>query len=379
MSQEQSFFKFDLHESIYFEKGQEVREMLQVSLDPDISIQSFNEYVSIRGVIELQGEYRKKEDEQDPVEPLDRVGDESAKRFVEKVFDKSEDEVEFSHRFPVEISIPSYRVNNLDDISVSIEAFDYELPSDDHLLLKSTIKIHGVNEEESFNREHEVNMEQMTDNDDQADDNLLHSNEETFLNRPDDIMEDETDLDTVAFSFDIKTEQSTDETTENDDKIDEPVEDPERWKYKETQTLEQFFNNKDSKDPIKSEQTLDDDGDDGAEQIVLSENNEGEAIANTSKEESNLQIETNVTANEEEIEEKETSIGKTLTTYLSSMFRDSEEEQYAKMRLCIVQEDDTVESIAKRYEVSALKLVNENKITDGDLEAGQLLYIPAKK
>ena len=374
MSQEQSFFKFDLNESIYFEKGQEVREMLQVSLEPDISIQSFNEYVSIRGVIELQGEYKKKESEQETIEQLDKVGEDPPKRFVEKVYDKNEEEVEFFHRFPVEISIPSYRVDNLDDISVSIEAFDYELPSDDHFILKSTIKIHGVNEEESLKTEHVENIERNTDIDDKADDDFIHTNEPAFTNRTEDVIDDETDNDTAVFSFDIKNHQNVQSNLDNDDTLKSLDKESDRWKFKETQTLEQFFNKGSDKEQSMEAEVN--------EQVVSSEmDNEEEDIVDASihTEESNLQIETSVTANEEDKGEEETSIGKTLTTYLSSMFRDNEEEQYTKMRLCIVQEDDTVESIAKRYEVSALKLVNENKITDGDLTAGQLLYIPVKK
>src|SRR5690625_5900257 len=50
---------FDVDETLYFEKGQGISEMLSISLEPDILVQSYNEYVQVRGLIILQGEYRK--------------------------------------------------------------------------------------------------------------------------------------------------------------------------------------------------------------------------------------------------------------------------------------------------------------------------------
>ena len=59
---ENSVFRFELNESLYFEKGQEVAEIMGISLEPEISIQEFSDYVSIRGVVELQGSYQKNEE-----------------------------------------------------------------------------------------------------------------------------------------------------------------------------------------------------------------------------------------------------------------------------------------------------------------------------
>ncbi len=79
------------------------------------------------------------------------------------------------------------------------------------------------------------------------------------------------------------------------------------------------------------------------------------------------------------IENDESSSGPEDVRYLADMFRSDEEEQYAKMRLCIVQETDTVESIAERYDITALQLLKQNRLEDESLQEGQLLYIPQKK
>ncbi|HLR40803.1 MAG TPA: LysM peptidoglycan-binding domain-containing protein [Virgibacillus sp.] len=147
MSHEQNKFSFELNESLYFEKGQEVAEMMQISLDPEITIQPFNDYVSIRGVIELQGEYQKTLGSGEGEREADNFDIYHSYRYVESVTDTLEGGATFSHQFPVEISIPSYRVQDFNEITVSIESFDYEIPEENQLKLNAAIDIHGINME----------------------------------------------------------------------------------------------------------------------------------------------------------------------------------------------------------------------------------------
>ena len=86
--------------------------MRTISLDPEILIQSFHEYISIRGVIELSGEYVKVSSDENEEEPLSRLEEMDAKRYVENVTETEDGFAEFFHRFPVEISVPAYRVRS---------------------------------------------------------------------------------------------------------------------------------------------------------------------------------------------------------------------------------------------------------------------------
>src|SRR5699024_5979508 len=142
LSHDQQKFSFGLNESLYFEKGQEVEEMIQIALEPEISIQPFNEYVSIRGVIELQGEYQKVEGSEEHQQKIADIDNTPSQRFMERITDIDVNTASFSHRFPVEISVPSYRVKDMNQITVSIESFDYEVPMNNQLNLTSTIDIH---------------------------------------------------------------------------------------------------------------------------------------------------------------------------------------------------------------------------------------------
>ncbi len=55
---------------------------------------------------------------------------------------------------------------------------------------------------------------------------------------------------------------------------------------------------------------------------------------------------------------------------------ESEAQSFRKVRMCIVQRDDTLESIADRYNLQPRVLQSHNKLNDPYLSEGQVLYIP---
>ncbi|MDR9857278.1 LysM peptidoglycan-binding domain-containing protein [Paenibacillus sp. VCA1] len=54
----------------------------------------------------------------------------------------------------------------------------------------------------------------------------------------------------------------------------------------------------------------------------------------------------------------------------------SEKNQFRKVRLCIVQREETLETIANRYQLTAREILLHNRLTDQTVEEGQILYIP---
>lgn len=54
----------------------------------------------------------------------------------------------------------------------------------------------------------------------------------------------------------------------------------------------------------------------------------------------------------------------------------SDQQQFKRLRLCIVQKEDTLESIAKRYELNPRELALYNRLGDSDISEGQIVYIP---
>lgn len=388
LSNDESVFSFELNEALFFEKGQEVAEMRGISLEPEISVQTFNDYISIVGSIELRGEFEKILSMEE--EPITDFTDYHAKRYIEKVVDTENNAATFSHQFPVEISVPTYRVSDINDITVNIDAFDYEVPDPSQLKLYSTIEIHGINseieappvrgktEETALQMEQEEvsSVDQLQEEEKLEEKDKEREPEKQELEVQDTLQErDETKSMEVGdtFQFEMKEKQekefadeaellNTDhppalpveaETVTKDEGEDVEA-DPDRWKYKESKTLAEFFNKTPAQEPEEEASETPEDlptpepeTSDEADLIVADE------------------------ADPERVEG---------VTYLSDMFRDTEENQYTKMRLCIVQDQDTIESIAERYHISALQLIKQNHLDeDYNIAAGQLLYIPMQR
>jgi len=359
LSQGDQTFRFELNESIYFEKGQEVAEMKGISLDPDITIEPYNDYISIRGVIELQGEYQKKSYEEQHEDMFNESQFES-RLYVERVLDADDGEAVFVHRFPVEISVPTYRITDLNDVTVYIDSFDYELPEENHLRLYSTIEIHGI---------HETMKEQNTEvvgESRKEDEPEVIDEKETFhfeIKEEQDEVSPESSESLHTDHLPVMEEKQKERTEEQnmnegmeEQKVKEKTEEKDRWKYKETKTLKEFFSQLPSSESESS----------SVADLETESSSDEWASENES---SSMTYEISSDDREEEKQED--------VEYLSEMFRGEEEDKYAKLRLCIVQEKDTIESIADRYDVTALQLIKQNGLDhDFEIRTGQLLYIP---
>lgn len=129
--------QFSVEESICFQKGQEVSELLSISLDPDIRVQEVNDYVSIRGSLELTGEYNIDQNKHTEEMYTD-------KRFVEQVRRREDGSAELAHCFPVDITIPKNKVSHLQDVFVFIDAFDYQLTDSRILTIQADLAIEGL-------------------------------------------------------------------------------------------------------------------------------------------------------------------------------------------------------------------------------------------
>src|SRR5699024_9549158 len=117
LSHERDMFSFQLSDSINFERGQEVADIKGIALDPDISIHAYEECIHLRGVIEIQGVYLKSQHVSDADEDTLEYAGCDSRSYVEKVVETAGGTAERRHRLPVEISIPAYRVGDLDDVT----------------------------------------------------------------------------------------------------------------------------------------------------------------------------------------------------------------------------------------------------------------------
>ncbi|MCT1903380.1 stage VI sporulation protein D [Oceanobacillus sojae] len=360
MSVDSNSFIFELEESLFFEKGQEVEEIRGISIEPEITIESLDNYISIRGAIELQGEYQKVnvDEEEGEVLDFDQI---QAKRYVESIREVNGLYL-FTHKFPVDISVPPHRVKNLEDVTVQIETFDYDLLGPDSLKIAAVVEINGILQDEVY-RPAEENLEEE---------------------------EQEQVGDTFSFEIEHPEEKLTrnEQTTSEEQTVSEEQteDDPDRWKIK-SQPLSEYFQSLSEAEVSEEEEQLEEELE-IVEDIVSTEETEEESDWDTTDESEIIDyIEDTIyqdTPRDEEITESKEPEEKEERTenesILSEIFREADQNHYVRMRLCIVQENDTIDTIAERFAISPLQLIKHNQLdADYEVNEGQLLYIPANQ
>ena len=321
--------EFDLNEVLYFETGQEIAEMLSISLDPDIAIQTYDDYIQIRGIVLLQGEYKRSQP--DPNESI-ILNESELTKFIEKVYELDDERTKFSHRFPVEISIPPYLVDKLDDITVTVEAFDYELPNSNTLKINASVHIHGINNEK------ETQGEKATESDlERLEKIKIDAHEEATSEH---MSEKELDENELRLHENLEEQKEQTENIKTEDINQSEVEETIKVLEEDTETTEEI--------------------------------QEVEQFEYEDEQPTEIDIQLNESPPEENEEVKDVQ-------FLTDLFGGDEADSYSKMRIYITQEDDSIESIAKKYEISALQLMKDNNLTGESLEVGQLLYLPVKE
>ncbi|MFM2561241.1 stage VI sporulation protein D [Bacillus sp. GX] len=314
--------RFSLKESVWFQKGQEVEELLSISLDPDVEIEELDHEVIVRGQLDLTGEYVARQDDS-----AYSLRDLSPAKSIDYVETREDGVNELVHSFPLEISIPRNRVKVIEELYVSIEEFDYELKENGCLQLLADISITGLCDEERIEDE-----------------------------------EEET-----AYA-ELEDDSAQEYETRPTPQVEEPA-------YKESDEWEDY-----AFEPFQLEERK--------EQAVEEEGiEEHELVEREEEQETTPQFELfgrkdfkKEQAKKQEVQEEETySQRDENALYLTKLFTKEPEEEFTKLRMYFVQEGDTIESVADRYETSVQNLYRVNQTEDIYLTAGQIIYIPVSR
>ncbi|MBT2681640.1 stage VI sporulation protein D [Bacillus sp. ISL-35] len=374
----QSCLRFSLEESVWFQRGQEVAELVSISLDPNITIQENEQYVSIRGSLELTGEYTcyEQQQENDGEEQL------SALKYVHSVMERDEGVYEFLHRFPVDITIPKNRIESIYDIDIQVEGFDYVFPEKERLKLNADLAITGLYGEQQHEAEQDAVNEEA---------------EELEISYREDVTEEVADTaavsdndnsgeaveqdfpDPPAYSF---VQQNETLNHQEEDSYEEELYAPFRAEAKKTAAAEE------ASQPEPQAQR------EPEPEYALSDfRGEQEPVAEVEVEQEEVEVE--VEQEEEvpesmpaEVEESPESSSSPLLkkkkpnmkkgiSIAEFLARKEEESEVAKIRVCIVQQGDSLQSISERYDVPVQQLLRVNHLSiDHEVHEGQVLYVP---
>lgn len=145
----QSKLRFSIEESVWLKKGQEVAEVLSMSLNPEINISEEAGQVYIKGALILSGKYRAENQVDNDGSNLEGnpLSEGVSYRSLTQLNVAEDGVTELVHRFPVDITIPSYRVEDSNQVKVEVESFEYELPNSTCFELSASICIYGIKDE----------------------------------------------------------------------------------------------------------------------------------------------------------------------------------------------------------------------------------------
>ncbi|WP_299091747.1 stage VI sporulation protein D [uncultured Metabacillus sp.] len=383
MPQDQEQLRFSVEESVWFQKGQEVFELLTISLEPDITIHEHDQYISIRGALQLSGEYKidneaKVEDQKDQYEYANV-------RYVNEVSTREDGISILNHRFPVDITIPSNRIENLDEVYVAIDSFDYELPELKCLKLVADLSIGGITNKQS--------QQQVADEVESREEEELEplyrgeQQEETFEydsqpsplpfeQRPSNPFSslyqehesaekdvDKLSLDQVEPIGQLETEDKEEEKESIAASIPRQEESEELYSSQAEDIQEE-----DIYDPfiveVRKQEEIEE-VTDGPPEIQYSLFSKAENVENEE-------------IQEEAEEKREEESNPKDAHYLTSLFAREDDEDFSRVKMCIVQQGDTIDLICERYEITVQQLMRVNDFhADQDVYEGQILYIPA--
>ncbi|MDQ0882915.1 stage VI sporulation protein D [Peribacillus sp. V2I11] len=468
MSQEnESYLRFSLEESVWFQKGQEVAELYSISLDPNVSIQESDQYVFIRGSLDLSGEYKDSQNGED---------EEFSQTFLPKAVQKVERHPnglnEFTHRFPVDITIPNNRIASLDEVDVSIQSFDYALPEHNCLKLQADLLITGIYNdsyvEERFDTEQEVGeTEEQEETDGENESYIPYAAAVPPIPDFQPVFRDEEEEELYTpFSAEAKRVSEANEEEEEEeepiylsDQHNAPVfeipvspyPEEEEWetevhRQEEAEAVEEevMGDPPDSTEKVPSmgEAILEEEPSrqDSMEKMEIPKvtlreevvevpshatNHQNSPVSNLETEDVNWQEEAEVTAGpilnenvkveqEEESnssisdlfkkrerpappakegkkegknfkgrkqaaerDDKETADHDEKQTSIMDLFGRKQEEELVRMKVCIVQQGETLDDLAQRYDVTVQSILFSNELeSNQNVHEGQVIYIP---
>ncbi|EZP76351.1 stage VI sporulation protein D [Parageobacillus genomosp. 1] len=361
---EQSYLRFSLEESVWFKKGQEVAEFLSISLDPVVTVDEYEQYITIRGALQLSGEFLLAEGEESDTDTdsFDFV----SHRFIQRVSTREDGISELSHRFPIDITIPKNRIHHLEDVYVTVESFDYDLSEDGRLLVTADISISGISE---------VPLDEPSLVEEENDEPLFEPFEVVARKEvyEEEQRNEQPEEGPVSVADDMLTEQNEEQ--------EEAAADRKEKKHKKENVVplnlaEQTAEKKEAVMPFMENEPVQ-----AEEENKVVEENKVEEVA--PQQEAKVSIGA-IKENDEDIaeevedENEKTKVKSENALYLTKLFAKNQAEEFTKVKICIVQQGDSLDKIAERYDLTVQQLLRANQLeSPEEIHEGQLLYIPA--
>ncbi len=429
MTQEHSSkLSFSIEESVWLNKGQEVEEIIAMSLEPEIVIEERDHHVYIKGGLSLIGEYQSADQAEVMNIDRDSLEEQVSFRSVGDIDVANDGLGKIKHFFPIDVTIPISRIQNLDDVYVQVDSFDYDLPEKSCIQLTADISISGMTNPQETNmkqeREEEIPLLEAVPTSFAFEAKKQPVLEETPLmnervkdekQEPKLFIEPKKEPPTQPISSQKNDEPLQEEHSLNDQKV----------AFQQLLSNEQDIEIKGENEKENTEnreetpQIIEETAVDSAHVNEMEEENQLEEVQeekeivemkinvaplkkmtqepalrdNENEEKHQLEVETTIdlallketieppvleekSERDEGVEEKQLpTYREENALYLTKMMSKGE-ERFTKWKMCIIQNNESLETIARRYDVTTNQLVGVNRLQKEQVEEGQILYIP---
>ncbi len=362
MSQQSSGLRFDIYERVHLPDNTiGVKEINGIELTPEISVVAQGEQAVLKGYLALTGTYAGEGETRNEEELL-------------------------THRIPVEITLPLNRVENVNDIRVEIENFDVDVLSPRTLNVTGVLSLGGIEMasalEPAWREEEEV---------------VFSHRVEPAAPAPEPEPEPVAALAAEAPApepepIPISAPAAVDEPTATIAAANEPEAAPIEASEAANESPNEAANEAPNEAPNEPEaiEALE------AQEAPAPEKQEIKiAFAGKSPEAEPSPIGVNAimsmagaAAAEKRPESPPASEAAAAPAESSGEGKDrlewkklflrpnADETSFRKVRMCIAQKEDTIETIADRYQKNVRELMLYNRINDQYLQEGQVVYIP---
>jgi stage VI sporulation protein D len=381
VSEQQPGLRFDIYERVHLQEDLAgIQELNDVELVPHIQVLTLNDQAILKGNLLLTGNYASEEG--------------GAPRLLE-------------HLIPVEITLPLNRIHRVEDIQVDIENFDIDLLSARSLNVTGVLSLQGVEivsapveswrEEEEVTFVHELNFPR-------------YEPPATYPIQP---TQENPSIQPIPMPYMQPTPQFQQPTVQP---MPTPMPTPMTQMPTQMQMPAPMPMQMDEEPaPAPSLQPSpssiqEDDWDDGGSAVVEIEQTELKVTPHSdntvvTEEKKDLKVAFGKKANEA-VDLNPYGLKSLLSkagSYLTDKRRAEEEAQAAlaeesridavewqrlflqnqtnsqefrKLKMCIVQKEETLETIAKRYQLNPRELQLLNRLGDQEISAGQVIYLP---
>ncbi|MFC0212610.1 LysM peptidoglycan-binding domain-containing protein [Paenibacillus chartarius] len=364
MSEQQSGLRFDIYERVHLDdQARGIQELDEVELVPHIQVVSQSDLAVLKGYLQLSGSYLSEGDE--------------GRRALE-------------HQIPVEITLPLSRVGNAQDLFVEIENFDIDLLSPRSLNVTGVLSLHGVEiasaaqepewrAEEEFvfvhrPEERAAEEPQPTIIEEEPDDRHLPASQVFIAEVEPQAQDVEQDAPAAAQPSDETPEQQSVEANANEANANEFAEAvevfaPEVPAVEEAELQPEVEIHAEKKDVKVAF---------GSKKVAEMAQEAAVGIKSLLQKSTSIFQERRRAAAEAETAQAAAEPPRSEGVEWKKLFLSpaADGQEFRKLKMAIVQKEETLETIAQRYQINPRELLLLNRLQDSNVSEGQVIYIP---